>query len=221
MVVQTSCLCSFLCVKWQRFKAFVSMGVHCLRHELGPFAHILTRSHSLTFSGARSPTLPHHTSTSSGNTWASAVVVIWNAHCRGLGRTQHRELTFQKPVTGEEESGDRRSCSGTLPLLAFSELLTCLICCWCHTEKTTLLLSVIVIHCFKSLHSESHSILLWCASPCPQLISTWWPSLLPVFTVERGRHSDAGCLTWLAFNSLWDSVNSDYVGRMLTYKKKI
>lgn len=101
MVVQTSCLCSFLCVKWQRFKAFVSTGVHCLRHELGPFAHILTRSHSLTFLGARSPTLPYHTSTSLGNSLASR-------RCRHLKCSLQRAWENPAPGAHLSEAGDRR-----------------------------------------------------------------------------------------------------------------
>lgn len=185
MVAQTSCLCSFLCVQWQRLKAFVSTGVLCLWHELGPFAHIHMRSHSHVLGCSLTHTSTPHKSMSglqshfrehSGFLSLSSSEMLT---AEGLGGCSTGSSPFrswwqerESQATGEVVHRHFRSTPSPSCWPVW-------VCRWCHMEET-LLLSVIVIHCFKSLHSESHSTLLWCASPCPQLISTWWPSPLPV-----------------------------------------
>lgn len=125
-----------------------------LPHVLGPFAHIRMRSHPLTSLGARSPMLPHHTNPCQevtkpfqGTLGLPVIIVIWNVHRRGLGRMRHRELTFQNPVTGKEESGDRRSVHRHFHSTP-SELLTCL---------NLLLVS----------HGGNNIVTQWYASLCP------------------------------------------------------
>lgn len=83
----------------------------------------------------------------------------------GLGECSTRSSPFR---TRWQER--KSQATGVFTDTSTPHLLSCWpvwICCWCHMEEITMLLSVIVIHCFKPLHSESHSILLWCASLCP------------------------------------------------------